>query len=198
MGPREGKGEVATSDFGPFVGDPRECRGYVAIPPNAYFMMQSFSMMEMQSSSIKVSHHESGVPTASLSASPPHRWHASGPVEENLGHHLSNGGHVTWPQFVDFLRVHRITAEACTCATYCTLGVCEGCLLWLLVKEPGFKVPLRYSWKFVGSHPFKFGRVRRTVVTLVEAPHVRALKSQGGPPPKKSRQEEPRIVRVQF
>ena len=28
----------------------------------------------------------------------------------------------------------------------CTLGVCEGCLLWLLVKEPGFKVPLHYSW----------------------------------------------------
>ena len=45
----------------------------------------------------------------------------------------------------------------------CTLGVCEGCLLWLLVKEPGFKVSLRYSWKFVGSRSFKFGRVRRTV-----------------------------------
>ena len=97
-----------------------------------------------------------------------------------------DGGRATWPQFVDFLRVHCVTAEACTCATYCTLGVCEGCLLWLLVKEPGFKVPLRYSMKFVGSRPFKFGHVRRTVVTRVEAPHVRALKSQGGPPKKKA------------
>ena len=98
---------------------------------------------------------------------------------------ISNGGCVTWPQFVDFLRVHRVIAEACACATYCTLGVCEGCLLWLLVKEPSFKVPLHYSWKFVGSRPFKFGRVRRIVVTRVEAPHVRALKSQGGHPKKK-------------
>ena len=107
---------------------------------------------------------------------------------------ISDGGRVTWPQFVDFLRVHRVTAEACTCATYCTLGVCEGCLLWLLVKEPGFKVPLRCSWKFVGSRPFKFGRVRRNVVTRVEAPHVRALKSQGGPQKKqaaKRSQESP-------
>ena len=59
------------------------------------------------------------------------------------------------------------------------------CLLWLLV-EPGFKVLLRYSWKFVGSRPFKFGRVRRTVVTRVEAPHLRAVKSQGGPKKKKA------------
>ena len=97
---------------------------------------------------------------------------------------ISNGGRVTWPQFVDFLRVHRL--EACTCATYCTLGVYEDCLLWLLVKEPGFKVSLCYSWKFVGSRPFLFGRVRHTVVTRVEAPHVRALKSQGGPKKKEA------------
>ena len=66
------------------------------------------------------------------------------------------------------------------------VGVCEGCLLLLLVKEPGFKVPLCYSWKFIGSRPFKFGHVRRTVVTRVEAPHVPALKSQGGPQKKKA------------
>ena len=113
--------------------------------PNAYFMMQSFSMTEMQSSSIKVSHHESGVPTASSSGSPPPidgmqvaQWKK--PLAT-----ISNGGRVTWPHFVDFLRVHCVTAEACTCATYCTLGFCEGCLLWLLVKEPSFKVPLCYS-----------------------------------------------------
>ena len=54
------------------------------------------------------------------------------------------------------------------------------------MKEHGFKVPLRYSWKFVGSRPFKFGRARRNVVTRVEAPYVRALKSQGGPQKKKA------------
>ena len=111
---------------------------------------------------------------------------------------ISNGGCVTWPQFVGLSRVHRVTTEACTCATSCTSGFCEGLLLWLLVKRPGFKEPLRYSWKFVGSRPFKFRHVRRTVVAPVEAPHVRALKSQGGPQKKQSRQEEPRIVRLQF
>ena len=59
-------------------------------------------------------------------------------------------------------------------------------LLWFLVKEPGFEVPLRHSWRFVGSRPSTFGRVRRTVVTRVEAPHVRALKSQGGPKKQKA------------
>ena len=35
LGHREGKGEAATSDFVPVlgVGDPRECKGRVAIPP---------------------------------------------------------------------------------------------------------------------------------------------------------------------
>ena len=133
-------------------------------------------------------HHESGVPTATASLSvstPPIDGMQVAEWKKTLAT-ISNGGRVTWPQFVDFLRVHRVTAKSCTCATYCTLGVCEGCLLWLLVKEPGFKVPLRYSWKFVGSRPFKFGHVRRTVVTCVEAPHVRALKSQGGPKNKKA------------
>ena len=32
LGPREGRGEAATSDFGPFVWGPRECTGYVAVP----------------------------------------------------------------------------------------------------------------------------------------------------------------------
>ena len=47
-------------------------------------------------------------------------------------------------------------------------------------------MPLRYSRNFVGSRPFKFSCVRRTVVTRSEAPHVRALKSQGGPKNKKA------------
>ena len=35
LGPREGRGEAANSDFGPALGveDPQECRGYVPIPP---------------------------------------------------------------------------------------------------------------------------------------------------------------------
>ena len=32
--PREGRDEIATSDLVPFVGDPRECRGRVLIPPS--------------------------------------------------------------------------------------------------------------------------------------------------------------------
>ena len=31
--PRDGRGEVANSDFVPFAGDPRECTGYVVIQP---------------------------------------------------------------------------------------------------------------------------------------------------------------------
>ena len=31
LGPREGRGETATFDFVPFLGDPRKCRGYVAL-----------------------------------------------------------------------------------------------------------------------------------------------------------------------
>ena len=36
LGPREGRGEASNSDFlcALGVGDPRECRGYVAIPPS--------------------------------------------------------------------------------------------------------------------------------------------------------------------
>ena len=30
---REGRGEATTSDFVPLFGDPRDCRGYVALPP---------------------------------------------------------------------------------------------------------------------------------------------------------------------
>ena len=33
LGRLEGRGDVGDSDFVPFFGDPRECRGYVAILP---------------------------------------------------------------------------------------------------------------------------------------------------------------------
>ena len=34
LGPREGRRELATSNFVPVVGGPRECKGYVALPPS--------------------------------------------------------------------------------------------------------------------------------------------------------------------
>ena len=34
LGPREGKGEAANFEFFPFLGDPRECTGYIALPPS--------------------------------------------------------------------------------------------------------------------------------------------------------------------
>ena len=39
-------------------------------------------------------------------------------------------------------------------------------------------MPLQYSCKYVAVRPFRYGRVRRTVVSRVEPPHVRELKSQ--------------------
>ena len=87
--------------------------------------------------------------------------------------------------FLSFLRIHRVTAKFYTYATYSTLGICDGILLWLLVKEPGFTVPLRCSWKYVGVRPFRYGRLRRTDVSQVELPHVRELKSQANPSKKR-------------
>ena len=63
---------------------------------------------------------------------------------------INEGHQATWMHFLFFLRTHRVTTEFCTCATYSTLGICDGILLWLVVKEPGFTVPLWYSWKYVG------------------------------------------------
>ena len=72
-----------------------------------------------------------------------------------------------------FIRIYRVRAEFCTCATYSTLGICDGTLLWLLVKQPGFTVPFPYSWKYVGVGPYKYGHVSRL--------HVLELKSQANP-----------------
>ena len=94
---------------------------------------------------------------------------------------INEGRRVTWAHFLSLLCIHRVTAEFCTCATYSTLGISDGILLWLLVKEPGFTVPLRYTWKCVGVRPFRYGRVRRTVASHVEPPHVREFKSQASP-----------------
>ena len=61
---------------------------------------------------------------------------------------INEGRRVTWMHFSSFLRIHRVTAEICTCATYSTLGICDGILLWLLFQEPGFTMqtaPCRYQ-----------------------------------------------------
>ena len=86
------------------------------------------------------------------------------------------------------------TAEFCTCATYSTLGICDGILLWLLVKEPGFTVPLRYSWKYVGVRPFRHGHVRWTIVSRVEPPHVHEFKSQANLSKKSGKKKAKRVV----
>ena len=86
--------------------------------------------------------------------------------------------------------------EFCTCATYSTLGICDGILLWLLIKEPSFTVPLRYSWKYVGVRPFRYGRVRRIVVSWVEPPHVRELKSQANPSKEGGKKRPKELLRM--
>ena len=55
-------------------------------------------------------------------------------------------------------------------------------------------VPLRYSWKYVGVRPFRYSRVRRTVVSRVEPPHVRELKSQANPSKKGGKKKAKRVV----
>ena len=61
-----------------------------------------------------------------------------------------------------------------------------------LVKELGFTVPLRYSWKYVGVRPFRYGRVRWIDVSRVEPPHVRVCRQQT--PPKKVAKKRPKVV----
>ena len=72
---------------------------------------------------------------------------------------IEEGTSIMWEVFVAFLRIHRVAVDGCTCAYYCTFAMCEGVLLWLLVKEPNFKVPSQYSWEIVAQRPFKLGHV---------------------------------------
>ena len=41
-------------------------------------------------------------------------------------------------------------------------------LLWLLVKEPDFKVPSQYSWAIFAKHPFKLSGIERKVTARAE------------------------------
>ena len=51
---------------------------------------------------------------------------------------IEEGTSITWEEFVAFLHVCRMTVDGCGCANYRTFAMCEGVLLWLLVKETGF------------------------------------------------------------
>ena len=92
---------------------------------------------------------------------------------------IEEGTSIMWEVFVAFLRIHRVTADGCTCANYCMLAMCVGVLLWLLVKEPNFKVPSQCSWEIVAQHPFKLGRIERKVTARAEpSTKVRTRRSE--------------------
>ena len=65
--------------------------------------------------------------------------------------------------------------------------MCEGVLLWHIVKVPGFKVPTQQSWELIAQRPFKLGRVERLVTARAEPPkqssskkaHKKGLKQRG-------------------
>ena len=81
-----------------------------------------------------------------------------------------------------------VAEDHCTCAmynTYCTYTMCEGILLWVLVKVPDSKVPTQYSWDLIAQHPFKLGRMERLVATRVEPAELAPRKV----PKKKSKRQ---------
>ena len=52
-------------------------------------------------------------------------------------------------------------------------------MLWLLIKEPDFKVLSQYSWEIVARRPFKLGRIERKVTARPE-PSKKARIHQSG------------------
>ena len=58
-----------------------------------------------------------------------------------------------------FLCVHHVTTHGFICANCSIFVMCEGMLLWLLVKEPDYKLPFQYSWEIVAQPPFKLGHI---------------------------------------
>ena len=73
-----------------------------------------------------------------------------------------------WEEFVAFLHIHHVTGDGCTCANHCTFAMCEGVLLWLLVREPNFEVPSQHSWEMVAQCHFKLGRIERKGTACAE------------------------------
>ena len=74
------------------------------------------------------------------------------------------GDPVPWPTFVRFIRLRRTSASHFTCGTFQVMGVCEEILLWLILKDPQFQVPLMFSWRYLVSRPYKFSKARRGVM----------------------------------
>ena len=54
---------------------------------------------------------------------------------------IAEGTSITWDKFVAVLRMHRVTADGCTCANCFAFAMCEGVLLWHLIKGPGLNYP---------------------------------------------------------
>ena len=54
---------------------------------------------------------------------------------------------------------------------------------------------LPYSWKYIGVRPFRYGRVRRIVVSRVVLRHVHELKSQANPSKKGGKKRAKRVVK---
>ena len=50
------------------------------------------------------------------------------------------------------------------------------CSLWLLVKEPHFRVPSQYLWEIVSERPFTLGCTQRKVMACAEPPPVKLPK----------------------
>ena len=67
---------------------------------------------------------------------------------------IEEGISITWEVFVAFLRIHRVTADGCTCANYCTFTMREGVLLWLLVKS---STDVDLQWSVTTFSIFAFG-----------------------------------------
>ena len=108
---------------------------------------------------------------------------------------IEEGTSITWEIFVAFLCIYRVTADGCTCANYCTFAMCEGVLLWLLVREANFKVPSQYSRQIVAQRPFKLGRIVRNVTSRAEpSTKVRTRKSEKFGSKKKALAESRRKV----
>ena len=83
---------------------------------------------------------------------------------------IEKGKLLQWNDFVAFMSIHRVNAARCTCPTYGTYAMCEGALLWRIVKVPGFKVPTQYSRELIAQRPFKLGCVERLVNARAEPP----------------------------
>ena len=59
------------------------------------------------------------------------------------------------------------TAGHCTGQTYSTYAMCDGVLLWQIVKIPGLKVPNQYSLVLIAQQPCGLGHLE----CLVTARH---------------------------